>query len=242
MPFYRSIVLISFVLIASACSDEIKQEAQKVLPQELVELIPVADHEESDEYQVEDTQAKPVVPSVIRKCVIDGKTTFTDQPCPGDSEKGFQLSEMNVMEKQEYQFKADPSLYASNYSSAKWYEDTVGYIEAKRVAKKYGVPILIYGYTDWCGYCRAMEQNYFTDANVKSKLQQFVKVRLNPEHSDADRQLFKSWGGKGYPSVYVQHGDAAPKKIRNGNLKDRDSKPADPPHKFADRLQNELNV
>jgi protein-disulfide isomerase-like protein with CxxC motif len=44
----------------------------------------------------------------------------------------------------------------------------------------------------------------FPDSKVQSTMAGYVKVKFNPEHSAADRKLFKQWGGRGYPTLYIQ--------------------------------------
>jgi len=67
------------------------------------------------------------------------------------------------------------------------------------------LPVLIYGYTDWCGFCKKLEKTYFNDYEINKTLAQFIKVRINPENSSKDKQLFKSLGGRGYSTLFIQH-------------------------------------
>ncbi len=41
--------------------------------------------------------------------------------------------------------------------------------------------VMVFFYTDWCGWCRRMDQNTFADARVQAELTRLVPVRLNAE-------------------------------------------------------------
>ena len=146
----------------------------------------------------------------VNKCDINGRIVYTDQSCPRDSAKKLNLQPLNAT-------SSPPagSAGGGGYRSSKWYDDHRGYAQALKLSREHGVPIFIYAYTDWCGYCKKLKKGMFSDARVKDTLAGFVKVRLNPEHSAADRELFRRWGGKGYPTLYVQQGaDATPARTR----------------------------
>ena len=101
-----------------------------------------------------------------------------------------------------------------HYNSNKWYSDHAGYKQALKISLSRKAPILIYGRTDWCPYCIKLDKTFLSNWEVNKVLSGFVKVKLNPEHSAEDDRLFKSLGGKGYPSLFVQSGEKLIKKIR----------------------------
>lgn len=41
--------------------------------------------------------------------------------------------------------------------------------------------VMVFFYTDWCGWCRRMDQSTFADARVQAQLARLVPVRLNAE-------------------------------------------------------------
>ena len=146
----------------------------------------------------------------INKCNINGKTVYTDKACPDDSASLLHLKPLNTTS-----IKAPVSDFVKgvkpNYKSSKWFSDHRGYAQALKVSREQSVPIFIYAYTDWCGYCKKLKKGMFADARVKDALSGYVKVKINPEHSAADKRLFKQWGGKGYPTLYIQsESDASP--------------------------------
>lgn len=146
------------------------------------------------------------IPSVsiadINKCLLDGRIVYTDQACPDKQALPFTPVDLNTATATEV-----------TYTGNLWLKDRNGYQIASDASAKTNTPVLVYVYTDWCGYCKRLEQNYFADKAVQGTLAKFIKVRLNPEHSSADQQLFKTWGGSGYPTLYVQYPGQTPGRI-----------------------------
>jgi len=72
--------------------------------------------------------------------------------------------------------------------------------EALLVAKQKHSPILVDFYTDWCGWCKKMDRETFTDAAVREKLGGFVLLKL-----DADKfpEVVGKYGVQGYPTTVV---------------------------------------
>lgn len=57
--------------------------------------------------------------------------------------------------------------------------------EASKEAKKSGKKIIIDVYTNWCGWCKIMDQKTFSDAQVIQYIQQkYLAVKLNAESQD----------------------------------------------------------
>jgi thiol:disulfide interchange protein len=84
-----------------------------------------------------------------------------------------------------------------------WYRDADGYEKAKQERDTLHVPLIVYFYTDWCGYCRALDRDILSSEEVKQFVQTVAKVRINPELGVDERELAQMYGVTGYPSVFV---------------------------------------
>ena len=71
-------------------------------------------------------------------------------------------------------------------------------------AEKDGKAVVAYLYTDWCGYCRQMDNTTFKDPDLIQQLSgQFTWLRLNPEKEEAGRSLQQRFGVSGFPTVLI---------------------------------------
>nr|MBP7512354.1 DUF255 domain-containing protein [Bacteroidia bacterium] len=60
----------------------------------------------------------------------------------------------------------------------KWYKWNEGY----PVAQKDGKLILVDAYTDWCGWCKKMDRDTYSNPDIIKKLNKhFVVIKFNPE-------------------------------------------------------------
>jgi thiol-disulfide isomerase/thioredoxin len=91
----------------------------------------------------------------------------------------------------------------TNVSAEGWLNGAAGYARAVELQKELNVPLVVYFYTDWCPYCRNLDNLYLPTAPVQDYLRGVVKVRINPEHGQAERALAKRYGVNGYPSFLV---------------------------------------
>lgn len=65
-------------------------------------------------------------------------------------------------------------------------------------------PIMVDFHTDWCGWCRKLERETYTDPRVQEALELFVPVRLNADREG--RELATQMGVRGYPTlVFLDH-------------------------------------
>jgi tetratricopeptide (TPR) repeat protein len=87
--------------------------------------------------------------------------------------------------------------------SSYWYEDADGYRQAVSEQERSRAPMLVYFHVAWCPYCRKMDSEVLPAPAVTRFLAEVIKVRVNPETSEANRALEKELGSKRYPSVYV---------------------------------------
>lgn len=95
-----------------------------------------------------------------------------------------------------------------------WYSFDEGLAKAQKENKH----VLIDVYTDWCGWCKVMEQKTYSDLNVIRYLNaKFVLVKLNPEKDDqvtyngkkySAAQFSQGIGVNGYPATAFFESDA----------------------------------
>ncbi len=69
--------------------------------------------------------------------------------------------------------------------------------EALEKQKEYPKKIFVDVYTDWCGWCKVMSKNTFSDAQIAGYINQyFYPVRFNAETTDTIEYLGKSYVNK----------------------------------------------
>ena len=70
-------------------------------------------------------------------------------------------------------------------------------------------PLLVYLYTDWCGYCAAMERDTFNDPTVIAEMgPRFQWVKLNAEQDPAGIRLREENGVANYPTIFILNSEA----------------------------------
>lgn len=92
-----------------------------------------------------------------------------------------------------------------------WYDFNTGMAKAQKENKI----ALIDAYTDWCGWCKVMDKNTFSNAEIMDMINKdFVPIKFNPEKPgrylvgtdtlDGRQLLGAISGGKhsGYPTIY----------------------------------------
>lgn len=67
-------------------------------------------------------------------------------------------------------------------------------------------PMVVYFYTDWCGYCRQFERELLGTAPVKEYFGDVLAVRINPESGSREREIADYYGVSGYPAFFVHSG------------------------------------
>jgi thiol-disulfide isomerase/thioredoxin len=102
-----------------------------------------------------------------------------------------------------------------NSGTEAWLHGAAGYARAVELQKQLNIPLVVYFYTDWCPYCRTLDNKYLPAVPVQDYLRGVIKVRINPEHGQAERALSERYGINGYPSFFVmRHLSAAPANVQ----------------------------
>jgi uncharacterized protein YyaL (SSP411 family) len=69
-------------------------------------------------------------------------------------------------------------------------------------ASRTGRPVLVDVYTDWCGWCRRMDRETYSEPGVRQYLStHYVTVKLNPESSREARAVANRFRVTGYPTT-----------------------------------------
>jgi thioredoxin-related protein len=93
-----------------------------------------------------------------------------------------------------------------------WRNYTNGLSEAKTKGK----PIFVQFFATWCGYCRKMDQETFTNTQVQSQLNKFVSVRVTESSENkvshegkvmSERELTAAHGVTGFPTLVFMESD-----------------------------------
>ena len=91
------------------------------------------------------------------------------------------------------------STLSFSFASSKrinWYT----YEQGIDLNKKEGKKIFLYFYSDWCTYCKKMENETFNDYSVASYINNnFIPIKVN---SDKEVKIALAFGVKGLPSTW----------------------------------------
>ena len=94
---------------------------------------------------------------------------------------------------------------SSSFAPEAWEQGAEGLFGAIRTLEEADetVPMVVYFYTDWCGYCRQFERELLGKSKVKSYFEDLLAVRINPEKGDQERQVAEYYGVNGFPAFFV---------------------------------------
>lgn len=104
----------------------------------------------------------------------------------------------------------------SSNNKLAWLTFNAGMDQSAKENKK----ILVDVYTDWCGWCKKMDKEVYTDAKVVALLnEKFVVVKLNAESSSklsyngkefTEQEFARALGIDGYPTTVFFEPDSKP--------------------------------
>lgn len=70
--------------------------------------------------------------------------------------------------------------------------------EALKTAKSQQKPIMVDFYTEWCGWCKKLDSDTYTDSAVKKLAEDFICVKLD---GDKEQDLVRKYNISGYPTI-----------------------------------------
>ncbi len=91
------------------------------------------------------------------------------------------------------------------FADQNWFEGAEGYAQGRAEAVSSHKPMMVFFYTDWCGYCRKFNKNVLAKPEVQKALSGFIKIRVNPEKGARENQLADQYRIDGFPSVYFEN-------------------------------------
>ena len=92
-----------------------------------------------------------------------------------------------------------------------WHTD---YTEAQNVAKESGKPLLISFHTSWCGWCKKMKADVYSDQKFQDfATENLVLLLLD---GDKDTEMVSKFGIQGYPSYVIQNSKGKTLKTFSG--------------------------
>jgi thiol-disulfide isomerase/thioredoxin len=103
----------------------------------------------------------------------------------------------------------------TNAQYPKWFYGATGFAKALEVQRELNVSLVVYFYTDWCPYCRTLNEQYLSSPAVHRALQRTVAVRINPEYGPEELQIAQRFGVVGYPTFLIMDNEfAQPRDIQ----------------------------
>lgn len=89
------------------------------------------------------------------------------------------------------------------FDFAGWDHGGSGYELAYKKALEQEDPLILYFSTDWCGWCKRLNQIYLQSSDVQEGLKDILKVDIDPDKGSAERGLQMKYGIRGYPAFLV---------------------------------------
>jgi len=123
------------------------------------------------------------------------------------------------------------------FDARSWLSGPDGLVKGVTAAELEGKILVVYFYTDWCGYCRQFEKNLLGTPAFNTFLSEAVAVRINPDKGDRERSLAVHYGVRGFPAFFV-YGNTSKRLIRTERYDVVSGKPEMlGPDAFIDRIR-----
>lgn len=90
-------------------------------------------------------------------------------------------------------------------------------------AKETGKPIIVFFYTDWCGFCQRFAPTFDKITKTKDIKKNFAIAFVNCEKEE-NHALMQEYGVQGFPTVFVIDKNGKKTQLENGTFFNEDSK------------------
>ncbi|MCI5137689.1 MAG: hypothetical protein D3922_04565, partial [Candidatus Electrothrix sp. AR1] len=112
---------------------------------------------------------------------------------------------------------------AEAVTTDKWYTRASSFEKIEKAAKKKNKPYIFFVYTEWCGFCKKMNEKYLTNAEIQQILSKYYRIKINPDKGEKEKALASEKGVSGYPDFRIVHPDGRSIKLHpfrsGGSLK-----------------------
>jgi thiol-disulfide isomerase/thioredoxin len=108
-----------------------------------------------------------------------------------------------------------PTVSAPEHGELPWFEGT--YSELIKAAKEAQKPVMIDFWTTYCGWCKKLDRDTFSDESVLAAMEGFLVWNVNAETPEG-RRLVKRFKITTYPSLVFVDPDGSPRDLIRGYL------------------------
>lgn len=96
---------------------------------------------------------------------------------------------------------------AEAVTTSQWYTKASDFKEVEQAAGKKNEPYIFFVYTDWCGYCKKMNEKYLSNAEINRILSKYYRIKINPDNGEEEKALADKKGVRGFPDFRIVHPD-----------------------------------
>lgn len=95
-------------------------------------------------------------------------------------------------------------LHSASAYAISWKFDMVA---ALQEAKSSGKPVMVDFYTEWCGWCKKLDSDTYTNSNVQKLAEKFICVKVDAEKTP---EIAARYGVSGYPTIVFLNSSGTP--------------------------------
>jgi thiol:disulfide interchange protein len=96
---------------------------------------------------------------------------------------------------------------AEAVTTSKWYKKASSFEKIEKAAKKKDKPYILFFYTDWCGYCKKMNEKYLSNTQVQKILAKYYRIKIKTDGGEKEQELAGKKGVNGVPDFRIVHPD-----------------------------------